>query len=49
MRVDEKITRGEYFDDSRFAAKKRVANGAYERTGTTNGLRTSLKETSNSL
>jgi hypothetical protein len=32
MRVDEKITRGEYFDDRRFAAKRRAANGAYERT-----------------
>jgi hypothetical protein len=32
MRVDEKITRGEYFEDIRFGAKKRATNGAYERT-----------------
>ena len=32
MRVDEKIERGKYFSDSRFAKKKQVKNGTYEQS-----------------
>ena len=32
MRVDEKMNRGDYFSDSRFAQKKPVATGSYEQT-----------------
>jgi hypothetical protein len=32
MRVDEKITRGQYFDDNHFVAKKRKRNGTYEQS-----------------
>lgn len=32
MRVDEKLTRGEYFADSRFAEKKPVKTSTYEHT-----------------
>jgi hypothetical protein len=32
MRVDKKLTREEYFTDSRFAQKKRVKPGTYEQT-----------------
>lgn len=32
MRVDEKVSRGEYFADSRFAKKKSVKGGTYEQT-----------------
>jgi hypothetical protein len=32
MRVDEKLTRAKYFSDSRFAQKKPVKTGTYERT-----------------
>jgi hypothetical protein len=32
MRVDEKLSREEYYKDSRFAEKKPVKNGVYEKT-----------------